>query len=243
MVSHGRNFHARRIFDSIADSYEGPAQAFSFLQYSRWRHFLVSRLQLPSRASVLDVCTGTGLVALEIARTRGSRVVGVDLSDQMIQQARRKLAALGEAPHVGLVKGRAESLPFAEHAFDAVVFTFLLRYVDDPQATLCELARVLRPGGTMASLEFFVPQGSVPYALWLLHTRLVLPLGARVLSPGWREVGSFLGPSISAFYQEHTLEDLGQMWERSGLSKVQTKVLSFGGAVVTWGWKEADDEI
>ena len=169
-------------------------------------------------------------------------MVGVDLSDQMIQQAQRKLADLGETPNVGLVKGRAESLPFADHTFDAVVFTFLLRYVDDPQATLCEMARVLRPGGVMASLEFFVPQGSVPHALWLLHTRLVLPWGARVLSPGWREVGSFLGPSISTFYQEYSLEALGRMWERSGISKAQTKQLSLGGAVVTWGWKEAKDE-
>ena len=239
MAHNGRNAQARRIFDGIADSYEGPAQAFSLLQYSRWRHFLVSRLPPSDGASVLDVCTGTGLVARDIARTKDARVVGLDLSGGMVQRAPRKLEAMPNAPRVSLVRGRAEGLPFAEHTFDAVVFTFLLRYVDDPQATLREMARVLRPGGLMASLEFFVPRSPVPHALWLLHTRLVLPLGTRLLSQGWREVGSFLGPSISAFYREHTLEDLGQMWERCGISKVQNKALSLGGAVVTWGRKEA----
>lgn len=240
--SHDKNTQAHRLFDGIARSYEGPAQAFSLFQYGGWRRFLVSRLRLDPQALALDVCTGTGLVAAQIANTTGCPVVGVDLSGRMIEQARSNLRSRGLARLVSLVRGRAESLPFKDHSFDAVAFTFLLRYVEDPAATIRELARVLRPGGQMASLEFFVPQKLVLYWLWVLHTSLVLPLGTRLLSQGWREVGSFLGPSISAFYRDYTLEDLKDMWERAGLGDVQTRVLSLGGAVVMWGRKEACGE-
>ncbi len=167
-------------------------------------------------------------------------MVGLDLSDHMIGQAQRDVEAHGLAPRVSLLKGCAESLPFAGNSFDAVTFTFLYRYIDDPQDTLGELTRVLRPGGQIASLEFFIPKNPILYKLWLLHTRLVLPMGTRIISPGWREVGSFLGPSISQFYRQYTLEDLKQIWVRAGLGNVQTKVLSLGGAVVIWGQKEVN---
>ena len=226
------------MFDGIARNYEGPARAFSLFQYGRWRRHLVSRLSLTRSLSVLDVCTGSGLVAMDIARAVGCSVVGVDLSDRMIREGRRNLLGSRMDGAVSLVRGRAERLPFPDGRFDAVVFTFLLRYVEDRQATLDEIARVLRPGGQMASLEFFIPRGPVLYPLWLLHTRVAMRLGTRLVSSGWSEVGSFLGPSISAFYREHTLDDLGRMWARAGIVNVQNKVLSLGGAVVTWGRKE-----
>ena len=238
--SHARNAHAQGLFDGIARSYEGPAQVFSLFQYRRWRRFLVSRLTVSPETSVLDVCTGTGLVASDIAGRARCRVVGVDLSAAMIERARRKLKrpkSTDDTRAVSLVKARAEGLPFAEGSFDVVVFTYLLRYVEDPEATLGELSRVLKPGGQLASLEFFVPQNPILYPLWLLHTRLAIPVGSRLLPGGWREVGSFLGPSISDFYRKHTLRDLCGMWERAGVEAVQTKQLSLGGALVMWGRK------
>ena len=236
--SHHKNLEARRLFDGIAGRYEEPARAFSLFQYDRWRRFLVSRLELDADASVLDVCTGTGVVAIDIARRTGCQVIGLDLSDRMIEQAHRNLTRPDLASLVSLVKGRAETMPFSDRSFDAVVFTFLLRYVEDTSETLQELVRVLRPGGQMASLEFFVPRNTLIHGLWLLHTRLVIPAGTRFISPGWRAVGSFLGPNISAFYRKHTLENLIQMWTDAGMSNVQTRVLSLGGAVVMWGRKE-----
>ena len=238
----GRNAQARKIFDPIADSYEGPARLFSVSQYGRWRRFLTSQLRLPPHATVLDVCTGTGLVAMEIARLAPCSVVGLDLSGPMLEQARRNLRDSGLASSIGLVNGRAESLPFADHSFDAVVFSFLLRYVESPQATLKEMGRVLRPGGQMASIDFFVPPNPVVHALWLIHTRFVLPLGTRFISPGWRSVGSFLGPNIAGFYSRHSRQDLEQMWVKAGVATVQSRVLSMGGAIATWGKKEDESE-
>ena len=89
----------------------------------------------------------------------------------------------------------------------------------------------------MVSLEFFVPRGPIVYGLWLLHTRLVIPMISRLLPGGWREVGSFLGPSISKFYRKHTLQDLSEMWARAGIGQLQVKLLSLGGAVAMWGRK------
>ena len=215
---HKKNAHAQGLFDGIAGTYEWPAEFLSFFQYGRWRRFLVSQLRISQQASVLDVCTGTGLVASEIAVRFRCRVVGIDLSDGMIEQARLNLKSARVAPAVRLVKGCAENLPFADNSFDVVVFTYLLRYVEEPEATLCELSRVLRPGGQMVSLEFFVPQGSIVYGLWLLHTRLVIPVISLLLPGTWREVGSFLGPSISEFYRKHTLQDLREMWGEPALS-------------------------
>ena len=96
---------------------------------------------------------------------------------------------------IRLVEGRAEELPFADGEFAALTFTYLLRYVDDPAATVRELARVVRPGGTIAMLEFAVPRGvwRPPWELWV---RAGLPVAGRLISPGWHEVGDFLGPSI-----------------------------------------------
>ena len=112
--SHDSNTQARRIFDGIAQSYEGPARVFSLFQYDRWHRLLVSQLRLAPQAWVLDVCTGTGLVAMHIARSTDCRVVGVDLADRMIQQAQRNSQAHGLAPSVSLIKGRAEGLPFCD---------------------------------------------------------------------------------------------------------------------------------
>ena len=229
--------HARRMFDGIATSYEWPAELFSFFQYGRWRKSLVSQLEVAPAERVLDVCTGTGLVAIDIAEGLGCRVIGVDLSRGMIEQARRNLASRSAESPVPLIQGRAERMPFADGSFDAVVFTYLLRYVESPESTLGELARVLRPGGQMVSLEFFVPPNPMMRALWILHTRLTMPVVSRLMPGGWGEVGSFLGPSISDFYRGYSLNDLSEIWAQVGIHEVQTRLLSFGGAVVTSGWK------
>src|SRR4029434_2563724 len=100
---------------------------------------------------------------------------------------------------VQLVEASAEALPFADATFDHLTFTYLLRYVEEPGAVLAELARVVRPGGTVAMLEFAVPRG-VWRPLWELYVRVGLPVAGRVISPGWAEVGTFLGPSIRGYY-------------------------------------------
>ena len=232
-----RNRHAGRLFDGIADRYDPLAQLFSFFQYGRWRSYVVSRMGLGPRDTVLDLCTGTGGVAMAMVRISGSRVVGVDLSRQMLQRARIKSSEAGFKPQIDLLMSRAESLAFAGGCFDSVCFTYLMRYVEDPEATLGEIVRVLKPGGRLVSLEFGVPPNPLFRFLWFAYTRGAFPLAAGLVSPGWREVGQFLGPSISRLYSSYSIEDLKNMWVKFGIPDVRVQRLSLGGAVVMWGTK------
>ncbi len=218
---------ARELFAPLGPSYDRVGAALSLGQDPRWRRFLVSRLPRDG-GHVLDVGTGTGLVAVELLRN-GFDVTGVDQSPQMLAEARRRF---GDG--VELVQASAESLPFPDDAFDHLTFTYLLRYVRDPGATLGELARVVRPGGVVASLEFGVPTG-VARVAWELYVRAGLPLAGRVLRHGWREVGDFLGASIRRFWQAYPLERQVELWAEAGIPDVHLRRLSLGGGVVMWG--------
>jgi demethylmenaquinone methyltransferase/2-methoxy-6-polyprenyl-1,4-benzoquinol methylase len=226
-----RTRHAQRLFAPLGPTYDRYASLLSFGQDPRWRRFLVSRIEAGPGDRVLDVATGTGAVARELIRQKGCSVVGVDQSAEMLDEARRRLNG-----HAELIEASAEKLPFADGEFDALTFTYLLRYVDDPPATLRELARVVRPGATIAGLEFAVPRG-IWRPLWELHVRAGLPAAGAVIGHGWHEAGSFLGPSIRNHYATWPLPLLVEAWRAAGIDDVQTRRLSLGGGIVTWGRK------
>ena len=187
---------------------------------------------------MVDVATGTGAVALELVRQKGCSVVGIDQSAEMLEEARRRIALAAASKDVRLVEGRAEELPFEEGAFDALTVTYLLRYVDDPRATLAELARVVRSGGTLASLEFGVPPAALPRAAWELYTGVGLPLAGRIIGTGWSEVGGFLRGSIRGFYERLPLDRQLALWREAGVEDIRVRRLSLGGGIVIWGRKE-----
>ena len=225
-----RNRAAKELFAPLAATYDRYARLLSFGQDPRWRSFLASRIDAGPEDTVLDVACGTGAVTLELVRRYGCHVVGVDQSPEMLAAARARVG-----PEVELQEARAEELPFADGTFDGLTFTYLLRYVDDPAATMRELARVVRPGAPIAMLEFSVPQNPVTRISWETYVRLGLPLAGRVISPGWRDVGDFLGPSIRDFWNRWPLESLLGLWRDAGIVDLNTRQLSLGGGVVIWG--------
>ena len=225
-----RTRHARRLFAGIGGSYDRMGAILSFGEDPRWRRFLVSRLG--PGGSVLDVATGTGLVARELVRSGAARgIVALDPSEPMLREGRRRSAGLP----IEFVLGRAEELPFADAAFDALTVTYLLRYVDDPGATLAELARVIRPDGVASSLEFGVPPSPFWRACWRLYTRGVMPAIGRLASREWYEVGRFLGPSIEGFWRRYPLETQLRLWREAGFDHVRWRRMSLGGGIVIWG--------
>lgn len=222
-----RRTHARTLFAPLGPSYDRVGAALSFGQDPRWRRTMVSRVPRDG-GTVLDIATGTGLVA-ERLLARGHRVTGLDQSPDMLAVARRRFG-----DRIELVEASATEIPFPNASFDHLTFTYLLRYVDDPGATLAELARVVRPGGTIASLEFCVPRG-VWRPLWDLYVGVGLPVAGRLISRGWYDVGRFLGPSIRGFYEEWPLERQLELWREAGIMDVRARRMSFGGGVVIWG--------
>ena len=235
-----RKQHALNLFEELPDRYDELGSALSFRQDPRWRRAMVAALGAAPGDRVLDVASGTGLVAAEVARRYGCEVVGLDQSEAMLSRARRKAAAdPALASRVSFVAGEAESLPFADGEFDGLSFTYLLRYVDDPGATLRELARVVRPGGRIVNLEFCVPRGPLLWA-WRLYTRVGLPALGRLSSREWAEVGRFLGPSIEGFYESCPLERQLELWAEAGIGSVVARRMSLGGGVVIWGTRRGD---
>jgi demethylmenaquinone methyltransferase/2-methoxy-6-polyprenyl-1,4-benzoquinol methylase len=225
-----RTRRARELFAPLGPTYDRYARLLSLGQDPRWRRFLVSRLPVGPGDVVLDVATGTGAVACELVRQKGCGVVGLDQSPEMLAEARRRVP-----PSVELLAGRAEELPLEDRSFDGLTFTYLLRYVDDPAATLRELARVVRPGATVAMLEFAVPPRPVARAAWNLYVDVGLPALGALAPAGWREVGRFLGGSIRDFYARYPLSRLLELWHAAGIEEPRHRPLSLGGGVVVWG--------
>jgi len=231
------NRQATRLFDGLPPRYDLLAYLLSFGQDRRWRRAAVGRVKAAPGQRVLDVATGPAGVAFAVIDRTGADVVGVDLTSAMLRRAQQNAARRGER-RLHLAQARGEELPFPDATFDAVTFSYLLRYVADPATTVCELARVLRPGGSLSSLEFHVPPSPLWRAAWWLYTRLLLPaLGFLLGGREWYEVGRFLGPSISGHYRRHPVPDLVEAWRRAGLVDVGSELHSLGGGLVMWGTK------
>jgi demethylmenaquinone methyltransferase / 2-methoxy-6-polyprenyl-1,4-benzoquinol methylase len=231
------NTFAQELFDGLPRRYDALEELLSFGQNRRWRTAMVDPVVAGRPGTVLDVATGTGGVARMLADRTRARITGLDLTEQMLRRGRERVA---RRP-VSLVAGRAEQLPFPDGCFDALTFTYLLRYVADPAATVAELARVVRPGGVIASLEFAVPPRPVWLPAWRVYTRVLLPAAGLVTGGAeWARVGWFLGPSIERHYRVYPVEDHVLMWDAAGIDDVHVRTMSLGGGLVMWGRRRAD---
>ncbi|HLI44766.1 MAG TPA: class I SAM-dependent methyltransferase [Acidimicrobiales bacterium] len=227
---------AQGLFSPLPQRYDRLAELLSFGQNGRWRREMVGHALADNPACVLDVATGPGGVALQMARRSSARIVGLDVTESMLAAAARAVERESLSERIALVRATAEGLPFPDASFDALTFTYLLRYVPDPAAVLAELARVVRPGGAIASLEFAVPPAAAWRAAWWGYTRMVLPVaGAVTGGREWYEVGRFLGPSITGHYDRYPLDWTIAAWQAAGIGDVEYRRMSLGGGLVMWG--------
>ena len=231
---------ALELFAALPKQYDEMGWLLSFGQDRRWRRATVRAIQASPSDRILDVATGTGLMAAELVRSYDCSVVGFDQSEEMLARARRRLA---REQHLGrrieLVRGEAESLPFADAEFDGLTTGYLFRYVDDPAATIRELARVVREGGRIACMEFGVPPFAPARRLWSLYTKLGLPAAGRVVSRGWYDIGRFLSQSIPQYYERHPLAAQQAFWKDAGIRSIEVRRMSFGAGVVISGTRDA----
>lgn len=231
---------SQTLFAGLPGRYDALAAILSLGQDRVWRRTMIDQVVPSAPATVLDVATGPAGVALQLARRCDAAITGIDLSEDMLARGHRNVHEAGLEDRIALVRGQGERLPFADDSFDALTFTYLLRYVADPAATVSELGRVVRPGGTMASLEFAVPPNPLWRGLWVLYTRLILPAGGYLLGGrAWFDVGRFLGPNITDHYQRFTVGATINAWQAAGFADVQVRRMSLGGGIVMWGSKTA----
>jgi demethylmenaquinone methyltransferase/2-methoxy-6-polyprenyl-1,4-benzoquinol methylase len=232
------NRFAQELFQPLPRRYDFLEELLSFGQNGRWRREMVAHVGNGDPRAILDVATGTAGVALELARRTRAGITGVDITEAMLRRGHERVAAVGATDRVQLLVGQAESLPFPDGSFDALTFTYLLRYVADPVATLRELTRVLKPGAAIASLEFSVPPNRFWRFWWWLYTRGVLPVAGYVTGGrDWSRVGRFLGPNISAHYDRYSVPWTVQAWKEAGLERVGVRSMSLGGGLVMWARK------
>lgn len=232
------NQFAQELFQPLPRRYDFLEELLSFGQNWRWRREMVAHVDRGDPQAILDVATGTAGVALALMHRTDAQITGIDLTEAMLRHGQARVARVGATDRVRLVVGPAERLPFPDDSFDALTFTYLLRYVADPAATLRELVRVLKPGAAIASLEFAVPPNRFWRFWWWLYTRAVLP-GAGYVTGGreWYRVGRFLGPNISAHYRRYPVEWTIRAWEEAGLVGVGVRSMSLGGGLVMWARK------
>jgi demethylmenaquinone methyltransferase/2-methoxy-6-polyprenyl-1,4-benzoquinol methylase len=235
-----RKLEALELFDGLPRRYDELSAALSFWQDPRWRRALVGEVAPRAGQRILDVATGTGMVAAELLRRADCSVVGIDQSEPMLARARARFAGRAES-QVRLLRGEAEALPFEDASFDALTFTYLLRYVEDPAATVAELARVVRPGGRVVVLEITTPTRaplSWFYRVWFDRVVPVLGRLAGTLASRLRRRERSDGPSVSDAYAYLPSSvrrfpgpaELAREMERAGLSEIGW-VLTAGGIV------------
>jgi demethylmenaquinone methyltransferase / 2-methoxy-6-polyprenyl-1,4-benzoquinol methylase len=230
-----------RLFELLPRRYDVLAEVLSFGQNRRWRRVMVQRVVDRDPATVLDVATGTCAVALDLAQRTEAWIAAIDLTETMLARGRANVVMRNEQERISLARGRAERLPFADASFDALTFTYLMRYVDDPEMTMRELVRVVKPGGVVAGLDFSVPDASLWRAGWWLYTRAALPVAGWLLGGrAWLRVGRFLGPSISEHHHSYPPDRMVSIWYRAGLVDVVARAMSLAGGLAISGIKSDD---
>jgi demethylmenaquinone methyltransferase/2-methoxy-6-polyprenyl-1,4-benzoquinol methylase len=216
------------MFDAIAARYDLVNRVLSLGLDQGWRRRTVRELQLGEKPRVLDVATGTGDLAIAIAKARpGATVIGLDPSAKMLAIAAQKLARRGLAERVTLEQGDAQALPYAACSVDAATIAFGIRNVPDRALGLRELARVVRPGGRIAVLELGEPRRGWLAGAARFHTRKVVPRLGALLS-GAREY-RYLQTSVAAF---PPADEFAALMRDNGLDVVAVIPLTFGACTL-----------
>jgi demethylmenaquinone methyltransferase/2-methoxy-6-polyprenyl-1,4-benzoquinol methylase len=223
-----------KMFSAIARRYDLLNHALSLNVDRKWRRVLVDMSDAAEGASVLDVATGTGDVAIEFARrSRAGTIVGVDRSGAMLEVANDKLEKERLSQRVRLMECDALELPFATGTFDVVTIAFGLRNLADYALGIREMARLLKPGGRLLILEFFPPRTGLFFKAYRFYLATVLPVAGRLIS-GSEEAYRYLAASIKDFASH---DDFRRFTETAGLDGVYSRKLTGGIAYIYRGIK------
>lgn len=227
--SRPKSEQVRDMFDNIAPAYDFMNRAMTFGIDRRWRRIAVDMVARNPHDSILDIATGTGDLAMLLARrTQARRITGLDLSQGMIDIGRRKIERAGLSGRIELICGDSLAMPFADAQFDAITVAYGVRNFADLLAGYREMARVLRPGGTLTVIELCTPTARLVRPLYRLYTRRIIPLMGRLVSKDVRAY-SYLPESIAAVPQRAGMTAL---MEQAGFSDAAWRTLTFGTCAI-----------
>ncbi len=222
------------MFDGIAPRYDLLNHLLSFGTDIRWRKRFVRLLEQKHPRNILDIATGTGDLALAMARLKPESITGIDISENMIALGREKVAKKKLSGIVTFIPGDAESIPFPEGSFDAVTVAFGARNFSDLRKGLSEMKRILGHGGTMMILEFSHPDKAPFRQLYRMYSSTVIPITGRLISRH-KVAYNYLPETVRAFPSGR---DFLEILEESGLKNCRSIPLTYGIATIYLGEKE-----
>ena len=227
--------YIQKMFSSIANNYDFLNTLLSFNRDKYWRKFAVSKTDLGYGGKALDVATGTGKLALELAKRVGKegKVIGIDFCQKMLSNAQHKLRKT-RYQNVELIQTNAEALPFPDGAFDCATIGFGLRNSTDIRQTLQEMTRVLKVDGRLVCLEFSQPGHQIFRWIYHLYNSSILPFAGWLISRN-RDAYTYLPRSIEEFPSPLQLE---QTMEKVGLTNIEVYPLTLGIVTVHIGTKK-----
>ncbi len=217
-----------QMFDTISTNYDGLNRVISFGIDVKWRKKVVNLVGNTNPTSVLDIATGTGDLAINLTRTGATKIVGLDLSEGMLDVGRKKIREKGLSEKIEMVQGDSEELPFEDNSFDAITVAFGVRNFEDLEKGLSEIFRVLKPGGIFVVLETSVPTKFPFKQGYHFYTKNLLPVIGKLFSKD-KVAYSYLSESAAAFPYG---ENFNNILRKTGFIHVEDKPQTMGVATI-----------
>lgn len=224
----GKKAQVRQMFDTISKEYDGLNRVISFGIDVKWRKKVVKLIAATNPTSVLDIATGTGDLAIELVKTNAKRIVGLDISDGMLEVGRQKIKKRQMDALIEMVVGDSEDLPFEDDAFDAITVAFGIRNFENLDKGLKEIRRVLKPNGIFVILETSVPTNTPYKQGYKFYTKYILPIIGRIFSRD-KVAYSYLSESASVFPYG---EALNNILTKNGFINATAMPQTFGVATI-----------
>ena len=224
----GKKEQVTKMFDTISKDYDGLNRVISFGIDVSWRKKVVNIVGKSKPDTILDIATGTGDLAIQLADTKATKIIGLDISSGMLEVGKQKVSKKGLDATIDMVLGDSENMPFEDNTFDAVTVAFGIRNFETLEKGLAEIYRILKPGGNFVILETSVPT-KTPYKQgYSFYTKFILPKIGRLFSKD-RSAYKYLSESASVFPYG---EKLNNILRKIGFNSVNDLPQTFGVATI-----------
>ena len=217
-----------KMFDTISKEYDGLNRVISFGIDVKWRNKVVKIVKEKQPENILDIATGTGDLAISLTTTNAKEIIGLDISDGMLEVGRQKITAKNLDGIISMVIGDSEDLPFNDNTFDAITVAFGVRNFENLEKGLTEILRVLKPNGIFVILETSVPTNPIYKLGYKIHTKLILPIIGKLFSKD-KVAYSYLSESASVFPYGEVLNNI---LRKIGFINVEDKPQTMGVATI-----------